>query len=568
MVFSISAIISSSILVPVNVRADAEAITPDSSLATEPSTEPVETMAVATTEPSSDISPIEPTTALAQTETDPTVSAETPVATESTTEAAVSPTPPEPVPDISNESTVATESAQQTATGDITAQGNDDIESAQTGNADGAVTIKNEVNNITTPSSGEVTVLSVTPANDTDYVLNPQSATTAPASVLDTTQEDLVIVNTTDINNLVVTDSTSGAIVANNNDDIGNMTTGNAVSDAAILNLANNVVATGDVFVGVITIEGDYNQDIVLSQALIDYLLQGSNASASGLIGADLQIESLEVIDNNVSANAVSGDVQLDDNDDVGNITTGNANTFVIIKNIAGNYILYGNSLVIIVNVTGAWNGDVLGSSQAATILGNDGNGGLLALSPSELGSDQQKVLITNNTSISNSVKASAISGGITAIGNDDLGDLTTGDATVRVTIMNILNNIVSFSDWLGVLFINIFGDWNGSVKLQEKAAPTITPMVTQLGYSPPTISPATSSGAFVRNVFRPTNNDITQAPTTVVAAAAIAPDAFGLPTTLLSPAETSSSWLWLMFIALLGGGLFAGNRVYALREL
>src|SRR5690606_32678556 len=63
-----------------------------------------------------------------------------------------------------------------------------------------------------------------------------------------------------------------------------------------------------------------------------------------------------------------------------------------------------------------------------------------------------------------------AQSGDASVTGNTAAGDAQSGDATASVNIANISNSTFSLSDWLGVLFINVFGTWNGSFGVDTAA--------------------------------------------------------------------------------------------------
>jgi hypothetical protein len=72
---------------------------------------------------------------------------------------------------------------------------------------------------------------------------------------------------------------------------------------------------------------------------------------------------------------------------------------------------------------------------------------------------------LENNTNqaITNTVRVGAESGDALVAENTSAGNARSGDATASVNIMNMINNSISLDGWFGILFINVFGTWQGS---------------------------------------------------------------------------------------------------------
>src|ERR1700761_3474282 len=69
----------------------------------------------------------------------------------------------------------------------------------------------------------------------------------------------------------------------------------------------------------------------------------------------------------------------------------------------------------------------------------------------------------TNNDKINNNVNVSAQSGNASVTGNTTGGNATSGDADASVNLLNLINDKLSLNGWFGMLFINVYGTWNGS---------------------------------------------------------------------------------------------------------
>jgi hypothetical protein len=76
----------------------------------------------------------------------------------------------------------------------------------------------------------------------------------------------------------------------------------------------------------------------------------------------------------------------------------------------------------------------------------------------------------TSNLGINNNVKLRANSGDASVTENTRAGNATSGNATASANIANIANSTLSFSNWFGILFINVFGNWQGSFGIDTAA--------------------------------------------------------------------------------------------------
>jgi hypothetical protein len=72
---------------------------------------------------------------------------------------------------------------------------------------------------------------------------------------------------------------------------------------------------------------------------------------------------------------------------------------------------------------------------------------------------------ITSNTNdhITNNINVNATSGDADVSQNTKAGNARSGDADAAVNLLNVEDSNLSLSGWFGILFINVFGNWNGN---------------------------------------------------------------------------------------------------------
>ncbi len=268
------------------------------------------------------------------------------------------------------------------------------------------------------------------------------------------------------IANNINLDAGSGNAEIIGNGQAGDATSGSADAVANVINLANSSISAGGSFLGVININGDLNGNILLPQSLMEHIL-ASNAPSSSNTNTDpnssnslnANINNNQSIDNNVTAAASSGAATLDMNGQAGNATTGDATTNVTLLNLTGHKVIGSNSLLVFVNVLGKWTGLIMDAPAGATAAELGGGDTTCGCG----GNNDTTVKADTNTGIVNNIDVAAHSGDATVAGNGKAGNATTGDASASVNLLNISNSQLSLTDWFGVIFINVFGSWNGS---------------------------------------------------------------------------------------------------------
>jgi len=290
---------------------------------------------------------------------------------------------------------------------------------------------------------------------------------------------DAQITNTIDIS------ATSGDAKVAGNTTAGDATSGNATAIVNLMNLINSTVAAGQSFIGTININGNLNGDILLPQNFIDQLLaasgaDSSNTAASSIAGSSNTTNSTTAdINNAINSTATSGDAIVSGNTTAGDATSGNTKTGVTILNLTGSSVVGKNDLLVFVNVLGTWVGMIVnapaGSTSASLGGGITSSGAASTNTTTNALSTGTTASNTNNFGITNDVTVAAASGNAKVKDNTTAGNATSGDANTAVNILNMTGSNLSLSNWFGVLFINVFGNWTGSFGMNTSAGNTTT---------------------------------------------------------------------------------------------
>jgi hypothetical protein len=291
------------------------------------------------------------------------------------------------------------------------------------------------------------------------------------------------------INSSVDLSASSGDATVEANTNGGSANTGNASAIINLLNLINSTVSAGQSFVGTINISGNLNGDILLPEDFVNQLLAASGANSSnslastGTSNTSLSNSLISDIHNNVTSSAVSGDAKVQGNTAAGNAKTGKADTNVTILNLTGSNVIGKNNLLVFVNVLGTWVGMIVnapaGSTAASLGGGISDTGDSSTNSLTNSLNSGTELTHSNDFGINNDVKVRAKSGNATVKNNTSAGDATSGDANTAVNILNMTSSKLNLSNWFGVLFINVFGNWTGSFGVNTAAGNTPTTSAT-----------------------------------------------------------------------------------------
>lgn len=290
-----------------------------------------------------------------------------------------------------------------------------------------------------------------------DLFLDPGQLSTLGNKLQD---KDLTINNSSDnkINNNINVQAQSGNAEVSENTTAGDASTGAAKAVANIVNIINSAITSGKSFLGVVNINGNLNGDILLPADFIDQLLAANVPTTTINTAQLMQNDSSAAnvtntgINNNLSATAGTG-----------NATTGVASTNITAFNLTGSNTIGKNSILVFVNVLGNWVGMIVNAPEGATAAQLGGG-------VTQHSTGNKNVSNTTNNQINNNVTVGAQSGNASVDRNTTAGNATTGDADAAINLLNIANSNMSFSDWMGILFINVFGTWNGSFGIDTAA--------------------------------------------------------------------------------------------------
>ncbi len=375
---------------------------------------------------------------------------------------------------ITNNASVLSTLDSNATSGDSSALFNTTVGDVSTGDAAAIANVLNMIQSSWDPSQGGLTIFSADILANYygDLLFDPSIAlgngTGSLNGITNTTNQDLTL-NVTDnasIQNDINLNAVSGDATANGNTTVGNVSTGDAYAVANVINMINSMIQAGQSFIGSINIHGDLNGDILLPQSIMDILLGNgtgsSNTIASGSnTNLDVNNSSNYGITNNTNLGATTGNAEAGANTTVGNLSTGNAETNVNEMNLIGQNVQNSHGLLVFVNVLGSWVGMLFGAPGTSAISAGNGTDSTNTITNNA--NTDATINRDQNFAITNNLNLNAVSGDATANGNTTVGNVSSGNATTSANILNMINSTMKFTDWFGVLFINVFGSWDGS---------------------------------------------------------------------------------------------------------
>jgi len=378
-------------------------------------------------------------------------------------------------------------------TGNTFVTGNTTGGSATSGTASGAANVANLLQS-TSNAFGPNTVMFTANINGDvtgDFMFDP-SAILASGPGSNNQASNTLTVNTNNtnnanaaINNNINVGATSGNATVSGNTSAGDATSGNAQAVVNLMNLINSTVAAGQSFIGTININGNLNGDILLPQGVLDALLASTGPNSNNVVNGTITDNSTttnnttQSIINNLASSATTGNANVASNTSAGNATSGTANSNVTLLNLTGSNTVGKDDLLVFVNVLGKWVGMIMNAptgSNAAEL-----GGGITQSGPNSNNvlassiTDNSKTTNNLTQGITNNVNVSAHSGDATVAENTKGGNATTGNASTAVNILNLEGSNINLSDWFGVLFINVFGFWNGSFGVNTSAGDPVS---------------------------------------------------------------------------------------------
>jgi hypothetical protein len=279
------------------------------------------------------------------------------------------------------------------------------------------------------------------------------------------------------IANDVTLDAQSGNASVTGNNTAGDATTGNADAVANIVNAINSYIGAGQGFLGMVNIHGNLDGDILLPPDVLEKLIasNGMEIELSKNTNLSADITSNQAIENDITTTASTGAANVSDNTSAGSASTGDASTKLTVLNLTGREVIGENALLVFVNVLGKWVGLIVNAPGATAGAYANGSANISDNTNVDINAEQ-------NSKIVNNVDVNAASGDANVSGNTSAGSAKTGDATASANISNISNSNFNLTKWFGVLFINVFGSWNGSFGVDTAAGTLKQSLANMMG--------------------------------------------------------------------------------------
>lgn len=419
--------------------------------------------------------------------------------------------------------------SQQAGSGNALVIGNTGGGDALTGAADNTAMVANLLQSTSNAIGGNMVtfVANINGDVNSDLLLDPASLSSIQNAGPDSTNtsntnlnNNLTVNNSTDeniTNNLNLNANTGNATVSGNTDG-GNATSGAANNIADVVNAIDSSLMAGKSFIGTININGNLNGNIVIPQNFVNELLAanvptvsitgpGSTNSSNTSVNNNVNVNNstTEGITNNVNATATTGNATVSHNTSGGKATSGKAtNSNITAFNLTGSQVIGANDLLVFVNVAGGqWVGLILNAPAGATAA--EFGGGITSSGPNSNNSTNtnvdNNVNVNNNTNeqITNNINANAQSGNATVSDNTSGGNAKSGDAANAINLANVENSSFNLSGWFGILFINVFGTWNGNFGVEPSPGNSLAGTVP----GPTIVASSTSSGSVVPTVMK-----------------------------------------------------------------
>ena len=309
---------------------------------------------------------------------------------------------------------------------------------------------------------------------------------------IDSTRETLVeIQNDGVVNNTLTAVANTGENTAGDNTGNATITTGNANVAATLLTFLNTNVVDGALWLSVSDIFGDLSGNVVIPEEAIAYLTrrqrellvsatnEGTGSASTNSLDVDVTntetttIENTADVTNTVAVDAVTGQNTATKNTGNATVATGNVDATTNTVTLANMNVVDGNLGLIIVNAFNKWLGFLLGSDGTWTPIGHDYTT-VVEAANSTTGADSTNTVdvdvtntetttIENTASVTNTLDLFANTGQNHADRNTGNAMITTGDARVNATVVNVVNtNVVRGG--LFVAVVNVFGNWLGDL--------------------------------------------------------------------------------------------------------
>lgn len=414
------------------------------------------------------------------------------------------------VTSVTNTSDTTTDASVLASTGVNTASENTGSSSVTTGDASIGVQ-QVTVDNLTTAGSyGEIEhnlaaggqsgdlVLSFDPTSDgASLDQSFRSTNTVTGSGSDNTSEitsslDVLteVENDGTIDTFISASAVSGENDASQNTGNASVTTGTANVAATVLNFLNATVVDGALWLSVSDVFGDLAGNVVIPESALAYLgkrerellvdATNSQTGSDSTNSLDVDVtntrtttlENEATVDTTMAVDAITGENTATQNTGGATIATGDVATTTNAITLANMNVVDGSLGVVIVNALNKWVGYLLGSNGSWAPIDHDFS--TIAVSNSQTGAfsdntatvdvtNTETTAVTNTARVSTTLDLEAVTGKNTVLQNTGNAAITTGDARVSATVINVVNTNVVRGGFF-VAIVNVFGNWFGDL--------------------------------------------------------------------------------------------------------
>lgn len=386
-----------------------------------------------------------------------------------------------------------------------------------------------------------------------DIIIDPSVSVepTTPTSALTAVTS---VQNVVSITNQVAITTTTGDARIEHATQGGNAISGDSTINVNVTNIISSTVNVQSSWVGVVTIYGSLQGNLVLPIAQ-------AASTAPSLTSSEPSIDTSNSlsINNDTTLQATSGNATATNNGTTAGTVTGDATTSLTTYDIIHTSASAGNAWLIAVNVFGTWNGRILQAPTGTTLLYVAGPTG------TQNTSNGSGAMQSGSYTILNSISAIATSGDATLSDNYEVGKAVTGSAIVNARLVNIISSHYAAGGQFGILVVNVYGSWIGSIvepTQPDNNDPTPPP-------NDPSIQLPSGQTTIQRQYFRIIKRKVTGA---TVASATPSAQQAALGSTvyptqqLPSTQESGFNWLWLALICL--GLLLIAIRYYHYKKM
>lgn len=331
-----------------------------------------------------------------------------------------------------------------------------------TGSSVALANILNITNTNLINSTGSIILENLfTPQNgDLDIRLN-KGATSTPCTLLSCNGIDSI---TAKITAESTVDTTVSLIATSGSNEITTVDsaiidTGNVYAGLNLVNIANTTLVDSHYLLLSLNSFGNFNGDIIFPSLSNFFSSPNSSSPLSDFGNATIQTNATITNNLNIGANAGENTV----GSSTGFTQTGSTNSSLNLYNNTNSTLLGGNSLLLLLKVTGTWLGNLVGIKTPMNFI-DEGSTRILQLQDNlSMASNHNGTFLSSSTALlTNNVEVLADSGkNITT--DTNTSQITTGDAYASANIINIANTHIIGHNWV-LAIITIFGDFTGNI--------------------------------------------------------------------------------------------------------